>query len=101
MPEDWKDLDSYAKTRGPAYGVSPTPHQPERLAAMERHVQKRVWQLLELAPVRESKKIAPNRSGEPKSGAVQADGQPRFPFSAAVPIPIYCKICRKKGIILL
>ena len=79
MPEDFKDLDSYAKTRGTAYGVSfesvcqevmgpiqarqmrkligftfrrhPQLNWPEyRLEAIERHLQKRVRQLLELAP---------------------------------------------------
>ena len=79
MPEDLKDLDSYAKTRGTAYGVSfesvcqevmgpiqarqlrkligftfrrhPQLNWPEyRLEAIERHLQKRVRQLLELAP---------------------------------------------------
>ena len=77
MPEDWTDLDSYAKTRGTAYGVSfesvcrevmgPLQREQlrrligftfqrhpklnlleERLTAMERHVQKRVRQLMEL-----------------------------------------------------
>ena len=77
MPEDIKDLDSYAKTRGTAYGVSfesvcqevmgpiqarqlrkligftfhrhPRLNWPEyRLDAIERHLQKRVQQLLEL-----------------------------------------------------
>ncbi len=81
MPEDWKDLDSYAKTRGTAYGISfenvcqevmgPVQARQlrgligftfqrhsklnlpeERLTAIERHVQKRVRQLLELTPVR-------------------------------------------------
>ena len=79
MPEDLKDLDSYAKTRGTAYGVSfesvcqevmgpvqarqlrkligitfrrhPKLNWPEyRLQAIEKHLQKRVRQLLELAP---------------------------------------------------
>ena len=79
MPEDFQDLDSYAKTRGTAYGVSfesvcqevmgpiqarqlrkligftfhrhPRLNWPEyRLEAIERHLQKRVRQLLELAP---------------------------------------------------
>ena len=79
MPEDFQDLDSYAKTRGTAYGVSfesvcqevmgpiqarqlrkligftfhrhPRLDWPEyRLEAIERHLQKRVRQLLELAP---------------------------------------------------
>lgn len=76
MPEDLKDLDCYAKTRGTAYGVSfesvcqevmgpiqarqlrkligftfrrhPRLNWPEyRLEAIERHLQKRVRQLLE------------------------------------------------------
>ena len=79
MPEDFRDLDSYAKTRGTAYSVSfesvcqedmgpiqarqlrkligftfhrhPRLNWPEyRLEAIERHLQKRVRQLLELAP---------------------------------------------------
>lgn len=79
MPEEFQDLDSYAKTRGTAYGVSfesvcqevmgpvqtrqlrkligftfhrhPRLNWPEyRLEAIERHLQKRVRQLLELAP---------------------------------------------------
>ena len=79
MPEDFQDLDSYAKTRGTAYGVSfesvcqevmgpiqarqlrkligftfhrhPRLNWPEyRLEAIERHLQKRVRQLLALAP---------------------------------------------------
>lgn len=79
MPEDFQDLDSYAKTRGTAYGVSfesvcqevmgpiqarqlrkligftfrrhPRLNWPEhRLEATERHLQKRVRHLLELAP---------------------------------------------------
>ena len=79
MPEDFQDLDAYAKTRGTAYGVSfesvcqevmgpiqarqlrkligftfhrhPRLNWPEyRLEAIERHLQKRVRQLLELAP---------------------------------------------------
>ena len=79
MPEEFQDLDSYAKTRGTAYGVSfesvcqevmgpvqtrqlrkligftfhrhPRLNWPEyRLDAIERHLQKRVRQLLELAP---------------------------------------------------
>lgn len=78
-PEDFQDLDSYAKTRGTAYSVSfesvcqevmgpiqarqlrkligftfhrhPRLNWPEyRLEAIERHLQKRVRQLLELAP---------------------------------------------------
>ena len=79
MPEDFKDLDSYAKTRGTPYGISfetvcrevmgpvqtgqlrkligftfqrhPRLNLPDdRLRAMERHLQKRVRQLLELTP---------------------------------------------------
>ena len=79
MPEDFQDLDSYAKTRGTAYSVRfesvcqevmgpiqarqlrkligftfhrhPRLNWPEyRLEAIERHLQKRVRQLLELAP---------------------------------------------------
>ena len=79
MPEDFQDLDSYAKTRGTAYSVSfesvcqevmgpiqarqlrkligftfhrhPRLNWPEyRLEAIERHLQKRVRQLMELAP---------------------------------------------------
>ena len=79
MPEDFQDLDSYAKTRGTAYSVSfesvcqevmgpiqarqlrkligftfhrhPRLNWPEyRLEAIERHLQQRVRQLLELAP---------------------------------------------------
>lgn len=81
MPEDFKDLDSYAKTRGTPYGISfetvcrevmgpvqmgqlrkligftfqrhPRLNLPDdRLRAIERHLQKRVRQLLELTPVR-------------------------------------------------
>ena len=81
MPEDFKDLDNYAKTRGTPYGISfetvcrevmgpvqagqlrkligftfqrhPRLNLPDdRLRAMERHLQKRVRQLLELTPVR-------------------------------------------------
>lgn len=81
MPEDFKDLDSYAKTRGTPYGISfetvcrevmgpvqmgqlrkligftfqrhPRLNLPDdQLRAMERHLQKRVRQLLELTPVR-------------------------------------------------
>ncbi len=84
MPEDFKDLDSYAKTRGTAYGVSfesvcqevmgpiqtrqlrkligfafrrhPRLNWPEyRLEAIERHLQKRVRQILGLAS--ESRKL--------------------------------------------
>ena len=79
MPEDFKDLDSYAKTRGTAYGVSfesvcqevmgpvqarqlrkligftfrrhPRLNWPEyRLEATERHLQKRVRQFLDMIP---------------------------------------------------
>ena len=79
MPEDFQDLDSYAKTRGTAYSVSfesvcqevmgpvqarqlrkligftfrrhPKLNWPEyRIEAIERHLQKRVRQLLELSP---------------------------------------------------
>ena len=81
MPEDFKDLDSYARTRGTPYGVGfetvcrevmgqvqmrqlrkligftfqrhPRLNLPDdRLLAIERHLQKRVRQLLELAPER-------------------------------------------------
>jgi len=84
MPEDLKDLDSYAKTRGTAYGVSfesvcrevmgpvqmgklrrligftfqrhPRLNLPEeRLAVIERHLQKRVRQLLELTREQQKK----------------------------------------------
>ena len=80
MPQDWKELDGYAKTRGTAYGISfetiyqevmgpvqtrqlrkligftfqrhPKLNLPEeRLLAIERHLQKRVRQLLELLPI--------------------------------------------------
>ena len=90
MPEDWNDLDSYAKTRGTAYGISlenvcrevmgpvqarqlrgligfafrrhPKLNLPEdRLTAIERHVQRRVRQLLDLTPTREK---AQKRSGQ-------------------------------------
>ncbi len=79
MPEEFQDLDSYAKTRGTAYGVSfesvcqevmgpvqtrqlrkligftfhrhPRLNWPEyRLEATERHLQKRVCQLLDMIP---------------------------------------------------
>ena len=79
MPEDFKDLDSYAKTRGTAYGVSfesvcqevmgpaqarqlrkligftfrrhPKLNWPEyRLQAIEKHLLKRVRQILDLTP---------------------------------------------------
>lgn len=81
MPEDFRDLDSYARTRGTPYGVGfetvcrevmgpvqtrqlrrligftfqrhPRLNLPDdRLLAIERHLQKRVRQLLELAPER-------------------------------------------------
>ncbi len=84
MPEDLKDLDSYAKTRGTAYGVSfesvcrevmgpvqmgqlrrligftfqrhPRLNLPEeRLTVIERHLQKRVRQLLELTREKQKK----------------------------------------------
>ena len=77
MPEDFKDLDSYARTRGTPYGISfetvcrevmgqvqmrqlrrligftfqrhPRLNLPDdRLSAIERHLQKRVRQLLDL-----------------------------------------------------
>ena len=79
MPEEFQDLDSYAKTRGTAYGVSfesvcqevmgpvqtrqlrkligftfhrhPRLNWPEyRLETTERHLQKRVCQLLDMIP---------------------------------------------------
>ena len=79
MPEEFQDLDSYAKTRGTAYGVSfesvcqevmgpvqtrqlrkligftfhrhPRLNWPEyRLEATERHLQKRVRQFLDMIP---------------------------------------------------
>ena len=79
MPEDFQDLDAYAKTRGTAYGVNfesvcqevmgpvqvrqlrkligftfrrhPRLNWPEyRLEATERHLQKRVCQLLDMIP---------------------------------------------------
>ena len=85
MPEDLEYLDRYAKTRGSAYGVSfenicrevmgpiqmgqlrkligftfqrhPKLNLPEnRLLTIERHMQKRVRQLLELTPVKEKGK---------------------------------------------
>ncbi|MGN8968757.1 XRE family transcriptional regulator [Intestinimonas sp. HCP28S3_D6] len=81
MPDDFKDLDSYARTRGTPYGISfetvcqevmgpvqmrqlrkligftfqrhPRLNLPDdRLRAIERHLQKRVRQLLELTPER-------------------------------------------------
>ena len=93
MPEDFQDLDSYAKTRGTAYGVSfesvcqevmgpiqarqlrkligftfrrhPRLNWPEyRLEAIERHLQKRVRQLLELAPELRRKQEIKQRSPE-------------------------------------
>ena len=82
MPKDMTDLDSYAKTRGTAYGISfetvcqavmgplqreqlrrligftfqrhPRLNLPEeRLTAIERHMQKRVRQLMELTHIRD------------------------------------------------
>ena len=82
MPDDFKDLDSYAKTRGTPYGVSfesicrevmgpvqarqlrrligftfrrhPKLNLPEyRLQAIEKHMQSRVRQLLRLQPEQE------------------------------------------------
>ena len=79
MPEDFRDLDSYAKTRGTAYGISfesvcrevmgpvqarqlrrligftfrrhPKINLPEyRLQAIEKHIQERCRQLLRLQP---------------------------------------------------
>lgn len=79
MPEDFRDLDSYAKTRGTAYGISfesvcrevmgpvqtrqlrrligftfrrhPKINLPEyRLQAIEKHIQERCQQLLRLQP---------------------------------------------------
>lgn len=90
MPEDFKDLDSYARTRGTPYGVGfetvcrevmgpvqmrqlrkligftfqrhPRLNLPaDRLLAIERHLQKRVRQLLELAPERRRKPMEPER----------------------------------------
>lgn len=94
MPEDFKDLDSYAKTRGTAYGISfesvcqevmgpiqarqlrkligftfrrhPKLNWPEyRLRAIEKHLQKRVRQILDLTPEvtkrRTKKQIGPER----------------------------------------
>lgn len=87
MPDDFKDLDSYARTRGTPYGISfetvcrevmgpvqmrqlrkligftfqrhPRLNLPDdRLRAIERHLQKRVRQLLELTPER---RIQPGR----------------------------------------
>ena len=88
MPDDFKDLDSYAKTRGTPYGVSfesicrevmgpvqarqlrrligftfrrhPKLNLPEyRLQAIEKHMQSRVQQLLRLQP--EHKRLAEKR----------------------------------------
>ena len=90
MPKDWADLESYAKTRGTAYGVSfenvcqavigplqreqlrrligftfkrhPRLNLPEeRLAAIERRLQKRVRQLMELTPIRDKEKNHPEQ----------------------------------------
>lgn len=94
MPEDFKDLDSYAKTRGTAYGVSfesvcqevmgpaqarqlrkligftfrrhPKLNWPEyRLQAIEKHLQKRVRQILDLTPEvmkhQSKKQVEPDR----------------------------------------
>ena len=93
MPDDFKDLDSYARTRGTPYGISfetvcrevmgpiqmrqlrkligftfqrhPRLNLPDdRLRAIERHLQKRVRQLLELTPER---RIQPGRkAAEPE-----------------------------------
>lgn len=81
MPDDFKELDNYARTRGTPYGISfetvcrevmgpvqmrqlrkligftfqrhPRLNLPDdRLRAIERHLQKRVQQLLELTPER-------------------------------------------------
>lgn len=89
MPDDFKDLDAYAKTRGTAYGISfenvcrevlgpvqarqlrrligfqfhrhPKLNLPEyRLQAIERHIQNRIPQLLRLQP--ERRKTAVGRS---------------------------------------
>lgn len=96
IPEDWADLDSYAKTWGTACGISfenicrevmgpvqarqlrgligftfqrhPRLSLPEeRLTAIERHVQKRVRQLLELTPIREKAKNALGGSGDKRT----------------------------------
>lgn len=94
MPEDFEDLDSYAKTRGTPYGVSfesvcrevlgpvqmrqlrrligfafrphPKLNWPEyRLQAIDRHLQKRVRQLMALEPEltkrQPKKRIGPER----------------------------------------
>ena len=81
MPDDFQDLDSYAKTRGTAYGISfesvcrevmgpvqvcqlrrligftfqrhPKMNLPEhRLRAIEKHIQERLQQMLRLQPER-------------------------------------------------
>lgn len=86
MPDDFKDLDRYAKTRGTAYGVSfesvcqevmgpvqarqlrrligftfhrhPKLNLPEyRLKAIEKHIQVRVQQLLRLQPEHEKESV--------------------------------------------
>lgn len=86
MPDDFKDLDSYARTRGTPYGISfetvcrevmgpvqmrqlrkligftfqrhPRLNLPDdRLRAIERHLQKRVRQLLELEPERRKQSV--------------------------------------------
>lgn len=93
MPDDFKDLDSYAKTRGTPYGIGfetvcrevmgpvqmrqlrkligftfqrhPRLNLPnDRLLAIERHLQKRVRQLLGLAP--EQRKQSTRKPIEPK-----------------------------------
>ncbi len=90
MPEDLKDLDSYAKTRGTAYGVSfesvcrevmgpvqmgqlrrligftfqrhPRLNLPEeRLTVIERHLQKRVRRFLELTKEKQKSASRQNR----------------------------------------
>lgn len=92
MPDDFDDLDAYAKTRGTAYGTisfedickevmgklqrqqlrrligfeftrHPRLNWPEeRLVAIERHLQKRVRQLIELAPERAPKRASRKRN---------------------------------------
>ena len=88
MPKDFRELDSYAGTRGTAYGISfesvcqavmeplqreqlrrligftfqrhPNPKlnlPEERLTAIERHVQKRVRQLMELRSIQNVKAV--------------------------------------------
>ncbi|MDU3680362.1 MAG: hypothetical protein E7G07_10095 [Flavonifractor plautii] len=93
MPDDFKDLDSYAKTRGTPYGIGfetvcrevmgpvqmrqlrkligftfqrhPRLNLPnDRLLAIERHLQKRVRQLLGLAP--EQRRQSTRKPIEPK-----------------------------------